>query len=48
MRYRSFDHILQELRVGANEPVNIVIHLAYPRATYTDRGKSALTVPASD
>jgi DNA topoisomerase VI subunit B len=47
IRYRSLDDILQELRVGADEPVNIVIHLAYPRATYTDRGKSALTVPAS-
>jgi DNA topoisomerase VI subunit B len=45
--YSSLDAVLQDLRVGHREPVNIVIHLAYPRATYTDRGKSALTVPSS-
>jgi hypothetical protein len=45
--YKSLDGILQELRVGEDEPIIVVIHLAYPRATYTDRGKSALTVPSS-
>jgi Histidine kinase-, DNA gyrase B-, and HSP90-like ATPase len=45
--YQTLDGVLQDLRVGPDEPVIVVIHLAYPRVTYTDRGKGALAVPSS-
>jgi Topoisomerase 6 subunit A/Spo11, Toprim domain len=40
----SLDGYLQEQRVGADEPVILVVHLASPRITFTDRGKSALAL----
>lgn len=47
IRYDGLDGILNHLRVGPEAAVAVVIHLAYPRATYTDRGKSALALPGS-
>ena len=41
---QSFDGILATLRADRNWPVIIVAHLAYPRVTYTDRGKTAIAM----
>ena len=41
---RSLDTVLTEQRVGADEPVIFVLHVACPRVEYTDRGKSAVVV----
>jgi DNA topoisomerase VI subunit B len=41
---RSLDTILAQQRAARDEPVIFVLHLAVPRAQYTDRGKSAVTV----
>jgi len=35
---------LNNLKAGAHEPIVFALHLAHPRASYTDRGKSALIV----
>jgi len=35
---------LRNLRAGAYEPIVFALHLAHPRVSYTDRGKSALIV----
>jgi hypothetical protein len=35
---------LHEQRAGRAEPIVLVVHLASPRITYTDRGKSALAL----
>jgi DNA topoisomerase VI subunit B len=40
----SLDTFLQEQRVGRNEPILLLIHLASPRVTFTDRGKSTLVL----
>jgi DNA topoisomerase VI subunit B len=40
----SLDSILSEQRVGRDEPVILVLHCAYPRVEYLDRGKSAVAV----
>jgi hypothetical protein len=40
----SLDSILQEQRVGRNEPVIFVLHAACPRVEYLDRAKSAVVV----
>src|SRR5262249_19137738 len=39
---RSLDAVLQEQRAGPGEPVAVALHLATPRAEYTDRGQSAV------
>jgi DNA topoisomerase VI subunit B len=41
---RSLDTILTAQRAARDEPVIFVLHLAIPRAQYTDRGKSAVTI----
>ena len=38
----GLDALLHDLRAGVREPVTIVIHLACPHLSYTDRGKSGL------
>src|SRR6267154_723021 len=40
----SLDAILAEARANTSQPVIAVLHLACPRVTYTDRGKSAIVV----
>ena len=40
----SLDAILAEVRANTTQPVIAVLHLACPRVTYTDRGKSAIVV----
>jgi DNA topoisomerase VI subunit B len=40
----SLDTYLQNQRVGQNEPIVLLLHLACPRITYTDRGKSAIAL----
>ena len=40
----SLDTILSRQRVDADEPVIFVLHVAYPRVEYLDRGKSGVVV----
>jgi hypothetical protein len=40
----GLDGILAEVRANTSQPVIAVLHLACPRVTYTDRGKSAIVV----
>lgn len=40
----GLDAYLRELLAGQSEPIVFCIHLAHPRISYTDRGKSALAV----
>jgi DNA topoisomerase VI subunit B len=40
----SLDTFLSQQRVGRNEPIVLLVHLASPRIAYTDRGKSALAL----
>jgi hypothetical protein len=40
----SLDCLLQGLHAGMYEPVAVLLHIAYPRVQYTDRGKSALVI----
>ncbi len=47
IEYESLDAILEQQRTGADEPVAIFVHLACPRAEYTDRGKSAILLDDS-
>jgi DNA topoisomerase VI subunit B len=42
----SLDTLLQQQRV--DEDCILVLHLACPRVSYTDRGKSAVVIPASN
>jgi hypothetical protein len=41
---QSLDSVLERLYVGRNEPVVILLHIACPRVSYTDRGKSAVVI----
>lgn len=43
-RGAGLDEILSEVRASSSKPIIIVIHVACPRVTYTDRGKSAIVV----
>jgi DNA topoisomerase VI subunit B len=43
----GLDATLQELRVGIDEPVIVVAHMACARVQYTDRGKSAVLMTGS-
>jgi hypothetical protein len=36
---------LQELRVGSDEPIVVVLHYTCPRIEFTNRGKTALVIP---
>lgn len=40
----SLDAVLEQQRVGRDEPVVFLLHCACPRVEYTDRGKSAVVV----
>jgi len=41
---QSLDSILEQQRIGWKEPVVFLLHCAYPRVEYTDRGKSAVVI----
>jgi hypothetical protein len=41
----SLDVYLQERRVGRDEPIVLIVHVAYPRVSYTDTGKGAVSLP---
>jgi DNA topoisomerase VI subunit B len=41
---KSLDSILEEQRVGRDEPAIVFLHVACPRVTYADRGKSSVIV----
>jgi DNA topoisomerase VI subunit B len=41
---RSLDSVLEQQRVGQDEPAVFLLHLACPRIAYTDRGKSAVVI----
>ena len=41
---RGLESLLAEKFAGPQEPVMILVHLACPRVTYTDRGKSAIVM----
>ena len=43
----GLDGILAEVRANTSQPVIAALHLACPRVTYTDRGKSAIVVDGS-
>ena len=36
---------LGEMRIDEDDPVTVVVHLAYPRPEFTDRGKSKMSLP---
>jgi len=54
--FRSFDryggegleYLLADQRASSNEPIIFLLHFACPRVGYTDRGKSAVTLPGDD
>jgi hypothetical protein len=41
----SLDTLLAQERAGADEPIVTVLHVACPRVSYLDRGKSSVAVP---
>ncbi len=41
---KSLDSILEEQRVGRDEPAIVFLHVACPRVNYADRGKSSVIV----
>ena len=41
---RGLESLLAEKFAGPREPVVVLVHLACPRVTYTDRGKSAIVM----
>lgn len=41
---QSLDSILEQQRAGADEPIVFLLHLACPRVSFTDRGKSSVIV----
>jgi hypothetical protein len=43
-RQLGTDAILSEVRANTSQPIITVVHLACPRVTYTDRGKSAIVI----
>ena len=45
---RSLDTILADRRLGANMPIALLVHVAHPRVTYTDRGKSTVLARSRD
>jgi DNA topoisomerase VI subunit B len=46
--FQSLDTILANRRLGADEPVALLVHVAHPRVTYTDRGKSTVLARSRD
>lgn len=45
---QSLDSILEQQRIGDREPVVFLLHCAYPRVEYTDRGKSAVVIQGKE
>jgi DNA topoisomerase VI subunit B len=45
---KSLDSVLEQQRVGRDEPVILLLHVACPRVEYTDRGKSAVVIHGGD
>jgi hypothetical protein len=43
----SLDSVLTEQRLGRDEPIIFVLHLARPRIEFTDHGKTAVVIPGS-
>jgi DNA topoisomerase VI subunit B len=41
---RGLESILADLRAGADEPIAVVLHVACPRFSITDRGKTAIAL----
>jgi hypothetical protein len=41
---KSLDSILEEQRAGEDEPVVVFLHVACPRVSHSDRGKSSVIV----
>jgi DNA topoisomerase VI subunit B len=41
----GLEQLLAEQRASQDEPIVFVLHFVCPRAAYTDRGKSAITLP---
>jgi len=41
---QGLDGILAEVRANTSQPIIAALHMACPRVTYTDRGKSAIVV----
>jgi DNA topoisomerase VI subunit B len=41
---QSLDSVLEQQQAGREEPVVVLLHLACPRVSYTDRGKSAVVI----
>ena len=41
---KSLDSILENQRIGRDEPVVFVLHIACPKVSYADRGKSSIIV----
>ena len=41
----GLESLLADQRAGRDEPIVFVLHFVCPRATYTDRGKSAVILP---
>ena len=41
---KSLDSILENQRVGRDEPVVFLLHIACPKVSYADRGKSSIVV----
>jgi hypothetical protein len=39
---RGLDAILEQREFGPDQPIALLIHVAHPRVTYTDRGKSTV------
>jgi hypothetical protein len=40
----GMDAILEKVRANSSQPIILIAHMACPRVTYTDRGKSAIVV----
>ncbi len=41
---KSLDSILEQQRVGLDEPILFVLHISCPKVSYADRGKSSIIV----
>ena len=41
----SLDKLLADRWVGNDEPALVMLHVAFPRASYADRGKSTVALP---
>ncbi len=44
----SLDSVLEQQRIGRDEPGVLLLHMACPRVEYTDRGKSAVVIDGEE